>query len=269
MGEAKAKANRATERAGDAAEQTGASTTVQMLARLGMCTSGVVHLLIGWIAVQLAWSGSSDNADPSGALQQLAQTPLGPPLLWIAVVGLTALSLWHLTEIFTSDGAKDKVKAAGKVVVHVALAWSAGSIAVGAGSDGEEASRSATATLMEQPAGVVLVIAVGLVAAGIGVSMIINGVKLTFLEELTAAPGRWLVVCGRVGYIAKGAALVIVGALFGVAAATDDPEEAGGVDGALRALLELPFGPYLLTAIALGLAAYGVFMFGKARHARF
>lgn len=72
----------------------------------------------------------------------------------------------------------------------------------------------------------------------------------------------------RAGYVAKGVALGVVGVLFMVAAATNDPEEAGGLDAALRSLLELPAGTALLTAVGLGITAYGVYSLARARYAR-
>src|SRR5450759_4264394 len=42
---------------------------LQMGARVGYAVSGVLHLLIGWIALQVAWSASPKSADQSGALQ--------------------------------------------------------------------------------------------------------------------------------------------------------------------------------------------------------
>ena len=45
------------------------------------------------------------------------------------------------------------------------------------------------------------------------------------------------------------------------------PSEASGLDGALRNLLGAPGGPVLLTLVALGLIAFGVYCFGRARHA--
>ncbi|MGL4177935.1 MAG: DUF1206 domain-containing protein [Dermatophilaceae bacterium] len=37
---------------------------------------------------------------------------------------------------------------------------------------------------------------------------------------------------------------------------------------ALKTLREQPFGPVLLTAVAVGIAAYGVYSIARARHAR-
>ena len=71
---------------------------------------------------------------------------------------------------------------------------------------------------------------------------------------------------GKVGYIAKGVAIAIVGGLFCYAAITHDPKKSGGLDQALQTVLEQPFGQVLLTAIALGIAAYGVFCFARAKH---
>jgi Domain of Unknown Function (DUF1206) len=59
---------------------------LQMGARVGYAVSGVLHLLIGWIGVQVAWSASGKSADQSGALQTLAGSTLGRLTLWVADV---------------------------------------------------------------------------------------------------------------------------------------------------------------------------------------
>jgi Domain of Unknown Function (DUF1206) len=66
------------------AEQAGDSTSLEVVARAGLIAYGVVHLLIGWLAVQIAWSASdSKSADTSGALKTLADQPFGKVLLWL------------------------------------------------------------------------------------------------------------------------------------------------------------------------------------------
>ena len=52
-----------------------------------------------------------------------------------------------------------------------------------------------------------------------------------------------------------------------LAAVRHKPSEATGLDGALRNLLGAPGGPVLLVIIAVGLIAFGVYSFGRARHA--
>jgi uncharacterized membrane protein len=39
-----------------------------------------------------------------------------------------------------------------------------------------------------------------------------------------------------------------------------DPNEAKGLGSALQEIIQQPFGPWLLAAVAIGLIAYGVFM---------
>ena len=65
-----------------------------------------------------------------------------------------------------------------------------------------------------------------------------------------------------------GEALALVGGLFVSAALTADPTKAKGLDGALRSLLALPLGRVLLILVAVGLAAYGIYSFARARYAR-
>jgi hypothetical protein len=44
------------EQAGDKAQQVGDSQSLEMVARVGLVAYGVVHLLIGWLALQIAWA---------------------------------------------------------------------------------------------------------------------------------------------------------------------------------------------------------------------
>ena len=44
------------------AKQAGDSASLELVARAGLIAYGVVHLLIGWLAVQIAWSASDSNS---------------------------------------------------------------------------------------------------------------------------------------------------------------------------------------------------------------
>ena len=48
-----------------------------------------------------------------------------------------------------------------------------------------------------------------------------------------------------------------------------NPDKAGGMDAALSALRDQPFGTVLLLAMAVGFAAFGVYCFVWARKARY
>jgi hypothetical protein len=162
------------------------------------------------------------------------------------------------------------VTSAGKVVLYASLAFSALKTALGS-SSGSGGTDGLTARLMQLPGGPLLVGAVGvgvLVVAGfLGYRGVSEGFRSKLRSEgQTGKDGRAYVICGKVGYVGKAVALAIVGALFLVAAVTEDPKKSGGLDVALRKLLSEPFGGPMLLLVALGFACFGVFCFAWARH---
>lgn len=71
-----------------------------------------------------------------------------------------------------------------------------------------------------------------------------------------------------IGYIARGIAFGILGGLIVWAGWANDPEQAAGLDAALRTLGEQPAGSVLLIVIGVGLALYGVYSVARARYVR-
>ena len=60
--------------------------------------------------------------------------------------------------------------------------------------------------------------------------------------------------------------IAVIGWLVIRSARNFDPNQPVGVDAALREVVHAPYGPVLVVAVALGLAAYGLFSFGEARY---
>src|SRR6478609_10452981 len=260
------------------AEQANNSDWMDHAIRAGLVAYGVVHLLVGWLALQLAFGEKEDSASNSGALHYLAQQPMGGALVWMIAVGMFLLVVWRLLEFAfgyrdESDDAKRWRKRAtslGKAVLYGAIGWSAVQVATGSGGSGG-GTDSTTAKLMDLPGGQLIVGAVGLAIIGYGGSLVYRGWTEKFREHLDAQgqsgqDGSAYVLMGKIGYIAKGVAIAIVGGLFCYAAITHNAKKSGGLDQALQTVLEQPFGQVLLTAIAIGIAAYGVFCFARARH---
>lgn len=262
-------ANGMHDSAKQAARKASDHPVVQWGARLGYGANAILHLLLAWLTAQVALGGGGDKqASQSGALATLAQESLGQVLLWVLAAGFVLLALWQLSEIFVEREMFDRAKAAGKLVLYAALAWTSFTFALGGRSSSNKQSKDFTATLMDAPAGQWLVGAVGLGILGIAGYHVYKGWKEKFLEDLREHPGRWAVVAGKVGYIAKGIALAAVGVLFITAAIQHRSGKATGLDGALRSLLDLPAGSIILIGIAVGLAAYAVYSFARARYAR-
>lgn len=266
----------------DAAQKTTATASalqnsrpLRIAARVGHAVNGLLHILIGVIALGVA-SGGGGQADQGGALGQLAQNPAGVAVLWVVVVGLWGLGLFQLLEAALvrgtdKDAWADRAKEGGKGIAYLAVGFTAFGYATGGGSDSSAQTQSLSGQLLATPGGVVLLVVLALAVIGIGAYFVVKGARSTFLEDISrpgGAAGRVTELLGTVGYIAKGIAIGVVGILFLVAAFTADPDEATGLDGALKALAGLPFGAVVLTVVALGLIAYGVYCFVRARYAR-
>ena len=248
----------------------------QQLVKVGLVSYGVVHLLVAWIALNLAF-GRRGDASPNGALKEVAKQPLGEGLLWVMAVGLFALTVWQLIEATVGrddpnreGNVKGRARSAGRAAVYLALGLLSIGVAVGSSSaqsgQGEE---TLTAKLMALPFGQVLVAAVGAAVLGVGISQVVKGVRQKFAEDLDRNVSQSVRRLGTVGYISKGIALAIVGVLFGWAAFTYDPEKAGGMDAALATIKGQPAGTVLLVAMAVGIACFGVYCFAWARFARY
>jgi hypothetical protein len=191
----------------------------------------------------------------------------------VCVAGFAALALWQLVDaVAGADEVKDRVKDGAKAVVYGVLAVTAFSFARGGGSSGEQRTDDLTATLMGMPFGRVLVGAVGVAVVVVGGYHVYKGISDKFLDDLQTtgrgSTGKGVLWAGRLGYPAKGLALAIVGLLFVAAAWQADPEEAGGLDAALKTLSDQPLGTVLLLLVAVGLVLYGVYSFARARYAR-
>jgi Domain of Unknown Function (DUF1206) len=267
--------------AGGKAQQAGDSASLEVLARVGLIAYGVVHLLIGWLALQIAWgAAASKSADISGALTTLADQPFGKILLWLVAVGLVALALWQASEAIwgyrNREGAKrvlKQVASGAKAVIYAALGVSAASVALGSGSSSSQSQQQTTSGVLAWPAGQVIVVVTGLIIIGVGVAGVVKGVKKSFSEEIDTSSmspvaRKGVARLGEVGYIAKGVALGVVGGLLSYAALTFDRQKAQGLDGALQTILAQPFGRFLLTAVALGFVAFGLFAMLQSRYRR-
>ncbi|PWH06267.1 hypothetical protein DEO23_04585 [Brachybacterium endophyticum] len=263
----------------DAAEEVTEHPVFEGIARGGFVMSGLVHVLVGVIALHMVLGGSSQEADQSGALQTVASAPGGNLLLWVGGVAMAVLVIWHLAEAWfgarwrkrARDRARHLASTLGKAIVYGALAVTVLRSAAGAGSDSDKQTSQLTGDLMGNPAGRVVIVAVGLVVIVIGFFHVYLGASRGFEDQLRVPRGRSVAgavrVTGVLGFIAKGIALVGVGLMFGWAALGADPQKATGLDGALKTMAQLPAGGILLAVVGAGLILYGIYSVLRARYA--
>jgi len=243
---------------------------LQKMARLGHGAKGFVYLLVGGLAAAAAWSGGR-AAGTEGALRTLAAGPFGTVLLGVLALGLAAYSVWRLYSAVTGgegEGTGERIAQGVTAIVYGALAIEAARLAIGAAGGGEGANHW-TAVLMSQPFGSWLVGGAGIALIGYAIYQFRRALNGPVGRELDVSAMRertreWTERLGRTGIGARAISIALIGVFLVIAALQSDPSEARGLGGALRTLAEQPFGPWLLVAIAIGLAAYGVFQILKA-----
>ncbi len=259
-----------------AAREARSSPALRLLARGGYAANAVVHLLIGIIVLAIAFGGRGEG-DQAGAFKAIGAAPLGFLALWLLAALLAALGVWHAANGVIASRASDvkkwgvRIGEWGQAVVFLALGFIAGAVALGARPNAERTAEEASRGVLNVPGGPWLL---GLVGIGVGIggiSFIVMGVLRSFRKKVDLPEGRLgtvVTTLGVVGFIAKGIALLVVGVLLVVAAVKVDPGTAGGLDGAIDALLEVWGGPFLVGIVGTGLVAYAVFTFFRADYAR-
>ena len=266
-------------RAADDTVRAARSRGGRILARGGFMFVGLVHLIIAYLALRVALGGRAalrggEHADQSGAVGAIADAPFGLALLWAGAVCCAALGLWWISEAVLdarrrSSGTWDVLKSAGKAALFLAVGGLFLSFALGGGLDSREKAQEITATILAAPGGQLVLFAIGGVLVGAGAYYVWRGLTRTFLQHEVQAHGRArrpVAAVGVLGYVAKGIALAIVGILVVVATARHNPAESTGLDGALRGLAAQPYGTWLLGAVALGLACFGVYSMARAKY---
>lgn len=245
---------------------------VDLLGRVGLLGYGLVHVLVAWLGLLLAFGVPGAPADAGGAVTTVARTTGGLLVLALTAVGLVAFALWQFTAaalgfrwVHGGERVRKRVGAVAKAIATGGLAVLVVGFLVGVrGSGGDTSVRQAAAAVLALPGGWLLLAAGGATVVGIALSMVYTGVRRTFLGDLDLRrlrPGtRWLVAAlGVWGHLARAVAFAVVGGLAGLAALTGDPGRAGGLDAALRTVAGVPLGAALLIAVAGGFAAFGLF----------
>lgn len=265
-----------------AVRQAADSPWADRMARLGFCARGVVYGIVGVIALQVAWTGGQgDEASKEGALREIAERPMSGLLLTTLAAGLAGYALWRASE--AAWGKRDesdertrtfkRVVSATKAAIYVGLLVSTVRFIRGgpAEASGTESEESWTASALELPAGRWLVSAVALVVMASAAHIAHRGLSQKFdtrldTSEMGPVTGRAIDVLGTVGLAAKGGVFGLLGYLLLRAALDYDPDEASGLDGTLKVIASQPYGQALLTTVAVGLVAYGLYSFAEARY---
>jgi hypothetical protein len=258
------------------------STPFQLLARVGLAARGVIYILVGYLAVKIAFGKSGQAANRQGALQTVARTTGGTLILWLLAIGFVGLALWRFSEALFGQTGPDGHKAGKRLaslargVFYTVVCSTTVAFVVGAGGQGssDQKSKDLTGRAMHDiPAGrwLVLLVGIGFVAGGVGIA--VGALRRRFKKELkteqmSARVRKVVEALGVVGRSTRAVVFAAAGVFLGYAAITFDPGKAKGVDGTLRQFASTSIGPWLLVLVALGLVVFGLYCFCEARWRR-
>lgn len=249
---------------------------VVWLARIGLTAKGFVYILIGLLAIQIPLGLGGSTEGPTDIFRRIARQPFGSVLLAALGVGMLSYALWRFAQaLLDTEHVERHGQSRWTRVGYAISGLIYGGLAVGAfrlvfsGDSSSGSARAWTARALDLPGGRILVGIVGLgtVGAGLYLCYRMRGARLRedldgcALTEGSRRGAMWL---GRVGYAAFGAGIGLIGGFLLHAALERDPAEVGGMREALQSLAGAPMGPWVLGAMAAGLAAFGAYMLVEA-----
>lgn len=250
-------------------------------ARFGFAAKGVVYVVIGLLALQAALGPGGKTSDGEGALKTILGQPFGQVMVGALALGLFGHALWRFIQaLLDPEGkgadARGIMKRCGYAVsgvVYGGLAVTAVRLIAGAVRSSGPSVQDWTAQFMAMPFGRWLVAGVGLVMIGIALNCLYIAwsarvCKKLKLDEMSPAAKAWAGRVGRIGIIARGTVLGMIGVFLIHAALEANPRQARGLSGALAELARQPSGPWLLGAVAAGFVAYGLYLFVEAKYRR-
>jgi hypothetical protein len=265
-----------------AGSRVSSSGTLRSLGRAGLIARGVIYIIVGALAVQIAFGKGGKEADRQGALQAVAQKPGGTVLLWLLAIGLAGMALWRFSEAIWGQSQPDGDKATKRLsslargVFYSIVCASTIAFTVGAGGPGSSDKKSQDWTgkaMHNVPGGRWIVLLAGIALVGIGIGIGVSAIRTKFekklkIHEMSPRVRKIVVTIGVIGKSTRALLYAAAGVFVAYAAITFDPKKAKGVDGTLRQFAHTPAGPWLLVLVALGLIIFGVYSFCEARWRR-
>jgi len=255
---------------------------LEVLARFGYASKGVLYGTVGFLALSLALGGGGSTTDTKGALLRLQDLPAGRILLWLLVVGLVGYTLWQVLRAVLDPEhqgteAKGLIKRAGYLIsggLYLTLAVFSARLAAQGSAPYTQNSQAQTASkVLHLPGGQLLLGLTGVILLAVAADQLYSAYRARFMERMAftdvgAHYQDTLKRVGQVGIAARGLLLTIMGIFLLVAAWRDQASIVIGTSGALGWLRHQPAGQFLLGAVALGTLCYGVWCVIQALYRR-
>lgn len=250
---------------------------------MGYAAKGIVYLVVGVLAGLAALGEGGRTTGSKGAIHEIGQQSFGQVLLLIVGIGLACYALWQfLAALFDAEGEGTDAKAivartgyAVSGIIHAGFAFAAIHPLFGgnSGSGGGD-TESMTARLMALPLGPWLVILAGIAVGGVGIVQWRRAIKGEYrqrfdLDGRAAAQSDWIERISKMGLLARGVVLLLIAFFLVQAGWKADAGKARGFGGALDAIAQASYGPWLLGITAVGVICYGIYCAIVAIYGRF
>jgi fumarate reductase subunit D len=253
---------------------------MEKVARFGLVAQGISFALVAVLAIELALGKGGKATDREGALQTIAHNGIGRVIVFVLGFGFGAYALWRLVQVFLGHDVEEqggtkkwekRLSSLGKAGIYGALCWFAFSILLGKHGGGGNKEREATKGILGWPAGRWIVYGIAVVIAGVALWNFYRAVSGKYKDSLktgqmSATELKWTTRIAFVGLTSRAVVFGLISWFFFKAAADYDAKKARGLDGALRKLANAPYGTALLSIVAAGLFAYGIFCIIQARY---
>ncbi len=254
------------------------SDKMELLARIGYATRGVIYLIIGVLAVDAAFGGGGKTTGARGAILTITDEAYGQVLLWIMAIGLVGYALWRLIQSFMdadhhgsdAKGIVIRIAMFVSALAHLALAYFTWGLIFGWGTGGGGSSNKQqwTAQLLQESYGRWIVGLIGVAVIGAGVAQWIKAGMGKYKKRLAMdrQKMKWAAPICSFGLIARGVVFAIIGVFFIVAAYQVSAGAVKSMQEALFVVQRQPYGGYLFATVAFGLVAFAIYCFIQARY---
>ena len=258
---------------GGTVQKAGESPLMEVMTRLGYGVRGLIYIIVGLLAVQVALGKGGALASPQGAIAAIGKQPSGLILLWVVLVGIISYSIWGvvravLDPLDKGHDLKGLLTRVGFLVSALGYAilafYTYGYITGKSQSANGSQTQKYIGLIMSMPWGRWAIGILGLIVLAVGLYQIYLGFTAGFDRQfqtyaLTPKEAKLATDVGRFGTSARGVVFAVVGGLIVLAAYQANPSQPVGMDAALATLLHQPYGIWLLGVVAVGLIAFGFY----------
>lgn len=252
---------------------------IERVARTGILSRAVNYLVLGALVTDVLLGRGNEELDRRGAIESISGGVAGHVMLILLSVGFASYIAWQLLRAVTrrSDqgdlaNAGRRLLAAGTALVYVGLLITTLRVLVGAGTQSPQSDQDSwTARLLAAGSGRVVVALAGVAVIVAGLTLFGYAASRRFetpldMSAMSAGLQRLATVLGVIGQAARGVVFGIVGGFVLSAALTADASRSKGLDASLRTLAAQRFGAILLSVVALGFLAFGLYSLLDARY---